>query len=220
MVVHQSDEGLLLDYASGAMNEALSLAMATHLSLSMKNASEYQALNSVGGALLETVACDFQDEEDDDFGLADVLDRLDDEPVTGRPVSFDSVTTDIIPAPLRSYLPADLDALKWRKVTPGVEEYQIKTGMADGKTALLRIEPGRAMPEHTHTGTELTVVLDGSYADGIETFARGDLQIAGEDNNHQPAADQKTGCICLIVLDAPVKLTGPVGRLLNPFLRF
>lgn len=220
MVVHQSDEGLLLDYASGALNEQMSLAMATHLSLSMKNASEYQALNSVGGAMLESIECDYHEEEDGDFGLSDVLGRLDDEPVTGKPVSFDSVTSDIIPAPLRNYLPADLDALKWRKVSPGVEEYPIKTAASEGKTALLRIEAGRAMPEHTHTGTELTVVLDGSYADGVETFARGDLQIAGMDDNHQPAADASKGCLCLIVLDAPVKLTGPVGRLLNPFLRF
>jgi len=219
MVVHQSDEGLMLDYASGALGEALSLAMATHLSLSMKDAQEYQALNSVGGVMLDDIDCEPM-HGDDDMGLDAVLARLDDEPVTGKPVSFNSVTTDIIPAPLRDYIPADLNKLKWRKAGPGVEEYRIKTSEGDGRTALLRIEPGRAMPEHTHDGREITVVLDGSYADGAETFTRGDLQIADASDNHQPIADAREGCICLIVLDAPVKLTGRVGRLLNPFVRF
>jgi putative transcriptional regulator len=219
MVVHQSDDTLLLDYASGALNEPLSLAMATHLSLSMKHASQYQALNQVGGVMLQEIECDALD-DDDDMGLSAVLDRLDDEPVKGRPVSFSSVTTDIIPAPLRDYLPADLDALKWRKVGPGVEEFRIKTGTRTGKTSLLRIQPGRSMPEHTHAGREITVVLDGSYNDGAETFARGDLQVADDDANHQPVAHDEDGCICLVALDAPVRFTGPVGRLLNPFIRF
>lgn len=219
MVVHQSDEALLLDYASGALNESLSLAMATHLSLSMKSASEYQALNQVGGVMLQEIECESFD-GDDDMGLADVLTRLDDEPVTGRPVSFDSVTSDIIPAPLRDYLPADLDALKWRKVGPGVEEFRVKTGTRTGKTSLLRIQPGQSMPEHTHSGREVTVVLKGSYNDGAESFGRGDMQVAGEYANHQPVAHVDEGCVCLVALDAPVHLTGPVGRLLNPFIRF
>lgn len=219
MVVHQSSEGLLLDYATGALNEPLSLAMATHLSLSMKHASEYQALNVVGGALLDDGDYAHID-EDADFGLSSVLARLDDEPVSAKPVSFGSVTSDIIPAPLREYLPGDLDVLKWRKAGPGVEEYRIKTGSKTGKTSLLRIQPGRAMPEHTHAGREITVVLNGSYADGAETYVRGDIQLADDHENHQPVAHEVDGCICLIALDAPVKLTGPVGRLLNPFIRF
>lgn len=218
MVVHQSDEGLMLDYASGALGEELSLAMATHLSLSMRQAQQYQTLNAIGGSMLDDIDCDSAD--DDDIGLESVLARLDYEPVTGKPVSFNRVTSDVIPAPLRDYIPADIDALKWRKVGPGVEEYRIKTANKAAKTSLLRIEPGRAMPEHTHSGREITVVLKGSYADGAETFARGDMQIADASDNHQPLADHEEGCICLIVLDAPVKLTGRVGRLLNPFVKF
>jgi putative transcriptional regulator len=32
-------------------------------------------------------------------------------------------------------------------------------------------------------------------------------------------ADEDGECIGLVVLDAPVRLTGAVGRLVNPFLR-
>ncbi|MEO0411125.1 MAG: ChrR family anti-sigma-E factor [Pseudomonadota bacterium] len=219
MVVHNVDESLLLDYASGALNEPMSLAMATHLSLSKKSASDYDTLNAMGGAMLEELA-PLGAEDDGDFGLAGVLGRLDDEPIRGRPVSFNQVTSDIIPAPLREYLPGDLSELKWRSAAPGVEEYDIRTGSNSGKTALLRIEPGRAMPKHTHSGREITVVLDGAYVDGCETYRRGDLQEADETENHQPVADGEAGCLCLIVLDASVKLTGRVGRFLNPFIRF
>lgn len=219
MVVHTVDEGLLLDYASGALSEPMSLAMATHLSLSKKSAASYDTLNKVGGCLLDSLDAS-GDDMDDDCGLSDVMARLDDEPVRARPVSFNRVTSDIIPAPLRAYLPADLDALPWRSLGSGVEEFAIRTGSDEGKTALLKIEPGRAMPKHTHGGRELTVVLDGAYVDGCETYRRGDLQEADEHENHQPTANEDEGCICLVVLDAPVKLTGRVGRFLNPFIRF
>jgi putative transcriptional regulator len=36
---------------------------------------------------------------------------------------------------------------------------------------------------------------------------------------HRPVVDSDEECICLAVLDAPLKLTGMIGRLVNPFLR-
>ena len=48
---------------------------------------------------------------------------------------------------------------------------------------------------------------------------RGDVAEADPSVNHQPVADPGEDCICLAVTDAPLRLTGPFGRLLNPFLR-
>jgi putative transcriptional regulator len=35
-----------------------------------------------------------------------------------------------------------------------------------------------------------------------------------------PTADDDGDCVCLAVTDAPLRLTGPIGRLFNPFIRF
>ena len=37
--------------------------------------------------------------------------------------------------------------------------------------------------------------------------------------DHRPVADEDEDCLCLIVTDAPLRLTGWLGRLLNPFIR-
>ena len=38
--------------------------------------------------------------------------------------------------------------------------------------------------------------------------------------DHRPTADPGQDCLCLTVTDAPRRLTGWIGRWLNPFIRF
>ena len=83
----------------------------------------------------------------------------------------------------------------------------------------MRIKSGTAMPSHTHEGTELTLVLAGGFSDERGHFLRGDLAEVDASVDHRPIADPGDDCICLAVTDAPLRLTGPFGRLLNPFLR-
>jgi putative transcriptional regulator len=37
--------------------------------------------------------------------------------------------------------------------------------------------------------------------------------------DHRPVADEDEDCLCLTVTDAPLRLTGWLGRLLSPFVR-
>ncbi|MEM8799963.1 MAG: ChrR family anti-sigma-E factor [Pseudomonadota bacterium] len=215
---------LLLDFATGAVSEPVALALATHASLNNEAAADLARLNQVGGALLETE----MGSDINESALDALLDRLDDEPALVARPAFDDETKAIIPEPLRGYLPSSLKDLNWRRSTAGVEEADLlvphgQDNAADGadyRVALLRIEPGREVPQHTHRGQELTVVLDGSYCDAENCFRRGDIEIADGDTDHAPLADAVTGCLCLIVMDAPLKLTGPIGRWLNPFIKY
>ena len=83
---------------------------------------------------------------------------------------------------------------------------------------LMRIKSGTAMPTHTHEGCELTLVLAGGFSDENGHFLRGDVAEADPSVTHQPVADPGEDCLCLAVTDAPLRLTGAFGRLLNPFL--
>lgn len=136
-----------------------------------------------------------------------------------------------VPQPLRSYLlsltgadaGASLNALPWQRRMRGLDEIELapQPGRPNApRIKLVRIRAGHAAPRHTHTGTELTVVLAGGFHDEFGRYRRGDVLYHDATVDHQPVADPGEDCLCLSVLDAPLRLTGPLGRMLNPFLRF
>ncbi len=83
---------------------------------------------------------------------------------------------------------------------------------------MLRIPAGKPVPEHSHGGRELTLVLCGSFSDAQGRFSRGDIEEADEDLEHQPIAGLEEDCICLAVTDAPLKFKNWLVRLVQPVL--
>lgn len=205
---HPSDE-LLVAYGAGSLDEAASLLVATHLALCPRCRAEVGRIEALGGAVIE-------DLPPTDLGpdaLASVLARLD-QPLQpakrARPVAG-------LPAPLRDYLPADMEALPWKRLAAGIEQ-AILLQTRGIRARLLRIGAGIVVPEHGHGGMELTLVLQGGFADFGRDYARGDVAMADQQIVHSPVADGGETCLCLAVTDAPLKLTGLVGMLVNPFL--
>jgi putative transcriptional regulator len=66
---------------------------------------------------------------------------------------------------------------------------------------------------------ELTLVLQGAFADENDRFGRGDIEIADEDLEHTPVALAGEDCICLAATDAPLRFRGLIPRLAQPLLR-
>lgn len=214
---HISDE-LLLRYASGELAEGWSLAVATHLALCPSCRQRLSKMETIGGALLENISTGAA--SDDAWARmrsriekaeTGVSQRTEDRPQAGR-------AEPILPEPLRSYLGGDIDSLKWRSL--GMGAYQIPIRLADTSTIarLLRIPAGKPVPEHGHAGQELTLVLAGSFRDGSDVFARGDLEEADASLTHQPLASEGEDCICLAVTDAPLKFKSWLVRLIQPVL--
>ena len=219
MPQHHATPELLMDYASGTMPAAPALAIASHLALDPQAAADYSAWTRLGGALLERLE---PVAAVDDAEMARMLARLDDDVEAADPVTAKAAAPEIdaLPYPLRQVLGAPLGRLAWRRVAPGVREFKLPIDGCRHKAVLLSIAPGRAVPRHRHGGQELTLVLAGGYRDGGLAFDRGDLQIADESINHRPVADPVEGCICLVVLDAPIRFTGPLARWLNGLVRY
>ncbi|MBM3488133.1 MAG: hypothetical protein FJX67_16120, partial [Alphaproteobacteria bacterium] len=113
-----------------------------------------------------------------------------------------------------------LAALGWRRVSRTIEEARLPVSGGGLRAAMLRLKPGAAMPEHTHRGQEFTLVLAGGYRDGGAAFGPGDFDRRDASDRHQPVVDPDDECLCLVVLDAPIRLTGMLGRFANPFIRF
>ena len=205
---------LLTAHAAGRLPPPLALMAASHLALSPASRERYRSFEAAGGVLLErlepaSLAPDAWQR------LCARLDDVPPEPVPPpRPVPK---AMRRLPAPLRAVLPDSLDKLRWRGFG-GVAEAVLDLRTPGFRTTLLRVRGGRAVPRHTHEGNELTLVLEGSFHDELGRYVRGDLAITDPTVKHQPVADEGEDCLCLAVTDARLRLTGPLGRLLNPFM--
>ena len=215
-IKHHLSDDLLIAYSAGLLNEAFSLMVATHVSLCDTCRAQLESFDAVGGAILEG------------DGLPDVPQ------VAMSPDAIEAIfatidlapaqearaarrKNDVFPAPLQDYVGGDLASVKWRPVGMGVKQAILPT--AKGATArLLYIPAGAAVPDHSHNGTELTMVLKGAFSDEYDSFGPGDVETADQDVTHTPVADISEDCICLAVTDAPLKFKGIIPRMLQPFL--
>ncbi len=214
---HPSDE-LLFDYASGALGEAWSLAIATHLALCPRCRAAVSGLERLGGELVEAAPMEAVSD-----GLLDaVLTRVDAAPApAASPVPVLKVaptTAPRLPQPLRDYVGGDVETLPWRRLGRGAYQCLIPLQEAGVTARLLRIPAGKPVPEHSHGGLELTLVLCGAFSDDSGTCGRGDLQEADETTLHQPHAAAEKDCICLAITDAPLRFKSLAARMVQPLL--
>jgi len=204
---HHPDEALLLDYASGAIPEAFSLAVATHLALCPQCRRRAENLEAIGGASLAEIAMPAMSED----LLTRVMARLDETPTPTSANEASQRKSDFgVPRPLRDTLSRPLEELPFKRLA-GVEIFLL--GAPDPFRAyVLRVAGGSALPRHGHSGDEMTLVLRGGFSDGDLKFGVGDVAIVGEADNHAPRADPE-GCVCLVVSSGALRMNGPISGL-------
>lgn len=218
MTTHHVPAELLLEYATGALPEGPVLAVSTHLSYCAACRAQLVRFEAVGGAFLESLEPSRLDSNLLDRTLA----RLDDEEDKEEDkdaVILDGETRRIVPPALQPYLGTTLRKAKWRHPTLHLREARLALQDRSHRASLLRIGAGRPVPRHTHGGAEYTVVLAGGFTDGGRAYRRGDFCMADPSVAHRPVAMEDGECLCLSILDAPVRPTGWLGRLVAPFLR-
>lgn len=215
--VHHIPAELLLDYATGTLDEAWSLAVACHLTLCPHCRQGLKAIEATAGRMVEEMA----PQPVATKGFAAIADRLGAQdavlaPKAARP------DPDGLPQPLRQYLGTGLSDVRWRWSGAGLQSYALPMGRkkADGMVSLLKVAPGAGLPMHTHTGDEITLVLRGGYTAGEAAFRRGDVEIADGAVEHRPLAMLDQPCICLVIADSPLKFSGAMGWFFNQWARF
>ena len=194
---------LLACYSAGSLPPALQAMVASHLEISGANRSFAGALDALqGSGLMQADAVGVGDRE---AKLAAIFEaEAGDTPA--RPAD------PVLPHALRQFIGKDFAEIKWRSRLPGLKEYRISPE-GGGEAVLYWIKAGRKVPSHTHHGSEVTLVLKGAFHDVTGEFRRGDLAVADSEINHQPTVTADADCICFAVTDAPLRLTGPVGRI-------
>lgn len=211
-IKHHLSDKLLMGYSAGTLPEAFSLAVAAHISMCDECRARLASFDAVGGALME----DCGDADLSDTAFEDTLALIDAADTPAPDTTQTAAGT--LPRPVQDYIGGDLEAVKWKSVGMGVKQAILPTSK-DATARLLYIPAGAAVPDHGHRGTELTLVLQGAFADEVDRFGPGDIEIADEDLDHTPVAEVGADCICLAVTDAPLRFRGFLPRIAQPFLR-
>jgi len=208
---HPSD-ATLAAFASGTLDEARGLVVATHLSLCAQCRKAVRAFEHVGGVLLD----DLPPSEMSAGALARAVTALD-RPQTPPPAA--AAPRDLhgenLPAPLASY-----ELGSWRWIGRGVQWRPVALRAADDtRVFMLKAAPGTRLPRHRHTGTEWTCVFEGAFRHDLGRYGPGDFDEADESMEHNPVVEDGVACICLVALQGSIELQGWMGRLLQPFVR-
>jgi putative transcriptional regulator len=214
---HPAQE-LLVEYTTGSLSVAPTISITTHLQFCDQCRHMTESLAAIGGELLEEtkaipVSTDL---------LERVLSCLDEPGSTAESVSIRRApvvdeTIAMLPQFVKQFLPEG--NLDWRFLSPSLKKSVISVGEDIHELALHLIKAGGKAPEHGHNGSEITVVLKGSFSDEDGVYHPGDFIVREPGEVHRPTAARNEECICLSVLAAPIKLTG-IKRVFNPLLGF
>ncbi|WP_435311039.1 ChrR family anti-sigma-E factor [Primorskyibacter sedentarius] len=210
MIKHHIPDDMLMRYSAGTLPEAFDLIIAAHISMCDECRAAAESIDAIGGSLIG----DGPGESLSPGSFEQTLARIG----SGVPVAPRLSRDPALPVPLSDYVGGSLAEVKWRPVGMGVKQAILPTG-PEATARLLYIPAGTAVPDHGHSGMELTLVLQGAFEDETARFARGDVEAADADVEHTPIADISEDCICLAVTDAPLRFKGWLPRLAQPFLK-
>jgi putative transcriptional regulator len=215
-IKHHLSDTTLGAFTAGTLMESISLVVASHLSLCRVCQARQNQLEYIGGMhLLQAPAATVSSNL-----LHKTLIRLGKQEIASSQTHASTYlhVNDTLPAPLREFVPTELENIEWNSLAPGIKAYPL-TGLntGNGTLSLLKIAPGMSIPGHSHQGAELTLVLKGAFIDEVGQFGEGDIADLDVSTQHQPIADTREACICLIATDASLKFTGLMPRLVQYF---
>lgn len=213
-MLEQTDaiDALMAEFVSGTLPTPLQVMLASQLEMNPSNREWLSNLETMAGLELmniEPVALSDKD------AMLDSIFASESEPL----IEIGGLSEDGTPDLLRKFIGSTISNIDWKRNRfVGFDE--VKLGEFDGcKASLFRLQAGQGVPHHTHDGTEMTLVLKGGFSDGTGHYVTGQIVVADGTVDHRPVADDDSECICFAVTDAPLRLTGPLGRFVAPFIR-
>ena len=212
MVKHHPDTNTLLEFAASSLPAAQSVVVSTHLQFCSECRQRLAQLESLGATM-------FENAEPVDINPSvfdNVLARLD-EVEEDRAANDASAST--LSWTVKQIRKGNLDQLQWKKVTRSLRIADL--GEIDGAAefSVYHIAEGGRIPQHNHSGTEMTLVLQGGFSDEGGSYHAGDFIPREAGDIHAPTALSGGDCICLAVLESPLRFTSWHHRWLSPLLQ-
>lgn len=221
---HHPDDSTLLSYSAGSLPLGAQLLLECHLACCEYCRARVDECDTLGGTLLEGLpSAAISTNSQDIFALLDTIESNADNKSLTAPnkeinLPFDLPDWGLAIKDWFAEYHSD-DDIQWQKLAPGISQIKLESDAfkRDKAVRLLKISPGTCMPSHGHSGSELTLILDGSYSDEVGRFCAGDVADLDPEVIHQPIADRDKPCICFIATDAPLKFEGWIPKLMQPF---
>jgi putative transcriptional regulator len=104
----------------------------------------------------------------------------------------------------------------WSHLVGKIWQAPINLG-GDTVANFIFMEKGGSVPEHSHRGSEMTLVVNGEYSDGLADYDSGDFTVMDGHHIHTPSTVADEGCLVFTIVDKPLHFTSGWARLINPF---
>ncbi|MBT0585835.1 ChrR family anti-sigma-E factor [Alteromonas oceanisediminis] len=214
MIKYHPSEQQLLQFAEGTLPAAESLMLSAHCDMCTvcQERLRYHSENMAKTSLHD---------EADNPALDRMLANIIQQPEAERPsLNYSSPSTIeldgrrfAVPRALRRYIHKTGN---WSSLVGKLWQAPVDLGDI-GMAHFIYMEKGGRVPEHTHKGSELTLVINGEFSDGIADYDSGDFIAMNGSHTHAPGSDADEGCLVFSIVDKPLHFTSGLARLLNPF---
>ncbi len=222
MIKHHPKFELLQSFVNGELAASLAAGIAIHSDMctqcqqKIAQLTEQMAEASFEQAFLHNFIVD----DDDDLSQVEALDF--DQMIAGITESDEISEVKATVEKLVSFhgqhyaLPRSLNNVELGKIAHMGKLSRARLQLDEGEihSSLLHINPGGSVPEHTHKGFELTVLLAGSFSDEQGDYEAGDFIMLDGRHQHNPVSAQ--GCLCFTVANDALHFTKGINKLLNP----
>jgi putative transcriptional regulator len=222
MIKYHPNINTLTEYASGSLDTAAAIAVSAHMHFCHQCRKQAQDLQLLGGTMLDNNIAVAEVDNSVLDSLMQKIDALETQAEIKFQPTEHKLTTDSGLAglpPVVTKMIGSRNKLKWKKLTKSLQIAPLTTGQSRAEVSLHKISAGGKVMQHDHRGQEYTLVLKGSFSDESGIYQPGDFLLKQPGEIHSPFAAANRDCICLTVVEAPVRFTSLLGKLLNPFLR-
>nr|WP_086938621.1 ChrR family anti-sigma-E factor [Thaumasiovibrio occultus] len=224
MSQHPSNE-ILQAYAEGLLDGSQALGIAVHCEQcqhcrDMLNEYEAAAAQTALDANPTVSESTLSSDNDLDLLLAGLMDALPEQDdltacVTQMPEA-DTISVNgrefTLPKALSKIMP---HLQPWKSYGGKVYSAAFDINEVD-KVSLLYIDKGVQVPQHTHKGNEITLVLHGSFKDENGEYHAGSYLMKDASDKHTPQTMDED-CLCLTLLSDPMVFTQGLARIFNRF---
>ncbi|MGC0119575.1 ChrR family anti-sigma-E factor [Pseudoalteromonas piscicida] len=210
MIKYHPNDSLLSQFVEGNLPASISVAIAAHVEMCpccQKKTQQLEAQEAnvqLGGGSDSSLSSDFEA-----MMQAITLDDEIDEVKEYIQPTFNYQGRDVqLPRAI-----ANIDRTKFSGVGK-IARSRLLLEDGDLRSSLLQIGAEGEIPEHTHTGFEITLLLDGDFADEAGEYVPGDFIWQDGKHNHSPRT--KEGCLCFTVVSSALHFNKGLSKLLNP----
>ncbi|TMO68230.1 ChrR family anti-sigma-E factor [Pseudoalteromonas aurantia] len=210
MIKHHPTAEMLMQFSQGTLPESLSIAVSAHVEMCPCCAKQVAKNEALCGQEL------FSDSDalDLDFDFSQMISNITEDKAVELVKQYEHELIEYHGS--KAVVPRAIATLPRSGFSHVGKLARARLDLGDGdvRASLLQISPGGEIPNHTHTGFELTLLLEGSFEDESGSYVAGDFIWLDGRHTHTPKTQD--GCLCFTLVNSALHFNKGLSKLLNP----